>query len=214
MFLHRVENGETLQQIADDYYGDPKRAEDLKEYNDLSGETLSPGAFIHIPLNKSELKALKRREEARAPYNQGLELVARGSYVDAVRKFQSALEIDPEFVDARYNLGVTYQNMKAYDKALVQYKEVARLRRQNPTYLFATGYCLFHMNNHEKAVKWFEKALEVDPEHARAQYSLAVTYEKMGQDREAIRAWRRYLEIDGDSEWAIEARKRLKKLEQ
>ncbi len=214
VFLHRVEEGETLAKIAEDYYGDPDRADDLMEYNDLGDEAPVPGTFIHVPLNRKEMRALKLREEARIPYNEGLKFAARGAYVDAIRKFQSALEIDPDFVEARYNLGVTYQNMEAYDKALEQYKEVSRQRQDNPTYAFAAGYCLFHTNRHRRAVGWFEKVLSLDSEHTRAQYALAVTYEKMGRSELAKKAWRRYLEIDSDSEWAVEARKRLEKLGQ
>jgi tetratricopeptide (TPR) repeat protein len=214
VYLHLVAAEESLEQIAEDYYGDPGRADDLREYNDLGDGQPVPGSYIHVPLDGEERRYLKQREAARVPYNEGLELVNRGAYVDAVRKFQAALDLDPGLVDARYNLGVTYQKMKAYDKAIVHYRAVYNVRKRNPKYSFAIGYCQFHLQRHKEAIRWFERVLEIQPDHARAQYSLAVTYDKLGQSYQAADAWRRYLEIDADSDWADEARRRLENLNQ
>ena len=212
IYLHLVAKEETLEQIAEDYYGDSDRAADLRDYNQLGDDPPAPGSYIHVPLSGEERRVLKQREIARVPYNEGLELVGRGAYVDAVGKFQAALELDPGLVDARYNLGVTYQKMKAFDKAIVQYRAVYNLRKQNPKYAFAIGYCHFHLQGYREASRWFERVLELEPEHAEAQYSLAVTYDKLGWFDQALKAWRRYLEIDSNSDWADEARRRLENL--
>jgi tetratricopeptide (TPR) repeat protein len=214
VYLHLVAAEESLEQIAEDYYGDPNRADDLREYNDLGDGQPVPGSYIHVPLNAEERRYLKQREVARVPYNEGLELVNRGAYVDAVRKFQAALDLDPGLVDARYNLGVTYQKMKAYDKAIVHYRAVYNVRKRNPKYAFAIGYCHFHLQRHKEAIRWFDRVIKIQPDHTQAQYSLAVTYDKMGQRDLAAKAWSRYLEIDADSDWADEARRRLENLNQ
>jgi tetratricopeptide (TPR) repeat protein len=212
VYLHLVAAEETVEQIAEDYYGDPDRADELREINNLGDGQPEPGSYIHVPLNAEERRYLKQREVARVPYNQGLELVARGAYVDAVQKFQEALDLDPGLVDARYNLGVTYQKMKAYDKAIVHYRAVYNVRKRDPRYSFAIGTCHFHQQRHKDAIRWFERVLELDPGHAQAQYSLAVTYDKLGQREQAVSAWRRYLELDSSSDWAEEARRRLEDL--
>ena len=214
VILHRVVEGESLEEIAENYYGDPDRAEDLRNYNALTVVQPSSGTYIHVPLTRSELRALERRERAREPYNEGLQLAARGAYVDAIQHFKTALATDPDFLDARYNLGVTYQNMKAYNQALDQYKKLARARKNDPKYVFAAGYCFFYMDRYDQAVKWFDKVLALDPDHTQAQFALAATFEKKGDVEQAKRAWRRYLEIDSGSEWAAEAKKRLESLGQ
>jgi tetratricopeptide (TPR) repeat protein len=214
VILHRVDENESLEDIAENYYGDPARADDLREYNELAAGTPASGTYIHVPLTRAELRALERREQARVPYNEGLKLATRGAYVDAVDRFKASLAVDPDFLDARYNLGVTYQNMKAYDQALEQYKKLARTRKGEPKYVFATGYCYFYMDHYDQAVKWFNEVLALDPNHAQAQFALAATFEKQGDVEQARKAWRRYLQIDGGSEWAVEARKRLESLGQ
>ena len=57
------------------------------------------------------------------------------------------------------------------------------------------------------------RALDDDPGHLPSLYSLAVSQEKMGEKSKAKGTWRKYLELDSDSEWADEARTRLGTLE-
>jgi tetratricopeptide (TPR) repeat protein len=212
VYSHTVKPGETLTEIADDYYGDPSRARALIKFNDLDTDQVRPGAVIRIPMDGKDVAHLKTREMAREPYNRGLAMVEGGAYLDAVQQFQESLEIDPDFVDARYNLGVTLQKMKSYDKAIDQFKQAIRARPEEPAYHFALGNAYFHLERYQDAAACFDEVMERDGAHLKAQYSLAMCYEKMGENDMARRAWQRYLELDGDSAWATEARKRLNSL--
>ncbi len=211
--MHKVAANETLAGIADDYYGDPSRAKEIAEANGIDEDGLHEGMVLQITMKRKDLEFLEVRKAARVPYNEGLESAARGDYVKAVTKFKDALAVDTRFVDARYNLGVTYQKMKLYKKALEQFEEVVRLRPGNTVYLFALGNSFFHTGRYDKAVDTFEKVIGLDPGHLKAHFSLAASLEKMGDKEAARRAWRRYLELDSSSEWANEARKRLELIE-
>jgi len=213
VYSHTVKPGETLSEIADDYYGDPSRASKLMSYNELSDEALPPGTVIRIPMSGPDIAQLRTREQARAPYNRGLALAENGSYLDAIQQFQTSLSIDPSFVDARYNLGVTFQKLKSYDKALEEFKKVVRARPDEPEYHFALGNSYFYLERYDEAAGAFEDVMQHDGRFAKAQYSLAVCYEKLGSKDKARQAWQRYLEIDPNSVWATEARKRLNELE-
>jgi tetratricopeptide (TPR) repeat protein len=210
--LHHVANGETLEKIADDYYGDPSRADELKSENDLKSIDVEPDIIIRIPMTGKDIEELNIRKQARIPYNKGLELAARGNYLKAIQKFQDALSIDPEFVDAQYNLGVTYQKMKEYDKAIGYFKNAARSRPYTLDYHFALGNCCFHLEKYSRAVDAFEKVLDIDSGNLKACYSLAVCFEKLGKNSQARKAWEDYIQMDPLSEWAQEARKHLEKL--
>jgi tetratricopeptide (TPR) repeat protein len=213
VYSHTVKPGETLSEIADDYYGDPSRARSLMSFNEVGEEVLAPGTVIRIPMNQEDVARLRVRERAREPYNRGLVLAENGSYLDAIQQFQTSLSIDPEFIDARYNLGVTFQKLKSYEKALDEFRAVVRKRPEVPEYHFAMGNSYFYLGRYDDAADAFEDVVERDRYHRKAQYSLAVCYEKMDEKAKARRAWQRYLEIDEDSAWAIEARKRLSALD-
>ena len=213
IYSHTVKPGETLPEIANDYYGDPSRARSLKDYNEVSEDLLAPGTVIRIPMSAQDVAHLRVRERAREPYNRGLVMAENGSYLDAIQQFQTSLDIDPEFIDARYNLGVTFQKLKSYEKALQEFKTVVRMRPDEAEYYFGLGNSYFYLERYDDAADAFKDVVERDPFHKKAQYSLAVCYEKMGQNDNAKRAWQRYLEIDRDSAWAAEARRRLSSLE-
>jgi tetratricopeptide (TPR) repeat protein len=212
VYLHKLEPGESLADVAAEYYGDPTRAKTIARFNDVE-EPVAPGTTLRVPMAADDVARLKVREQAREPYNKGIELAENGAYIDAVTQFRSALAIDPDFVDAHYNLGVTLQKLNSNEKALEQFKDVVRLRPDDAQYRHALGNCYFHLERYADAVDAFEAAIKRDPRNTKALYSLAVSYEKLGRRDDAIAAWQRYLEIDNTSVWATEARKRLNNLQ-
>ncbi len=212
IYVHKVEEGETVEDIAEDYYGTRGRAKLIRDFNDMDHKQPEAGTVLRLPMNRSELDRLKTRERARVPYNRGLVLAEQGAFVDAVHQFKKSLSLDPGFVDADYNLGVTYQKMKSYQRALEQFEKVTRKRPQRTRYHFALGNCYFHLDRYADAAGSFEAVVEHDTSHKKAQYSLAVSFEKLGDRKRAIAAWQRYLELDCRGAWADEARKRLSRL--
>jgi tetratricopeptide (TPR) repeat protein len=213
VLVHVVGEGDTVEDIADDYYGDRGRARDIRRFNDIGrGEEAAAGAKLRIPMKPKDMETLERRRSARVPYDRGIDLAAKGSFLDATVKFREAIELDPRFAEAHFNLGVAYQRIKANKKALDELREAVRLHPDDADYRYAVGGAYFHLERYDRAVGEFERAIALDPFHAKARYSLAATLEKLGRVEEARRAWERYLQVDDSSEWADEARARLEKL--
>jgi len=212
VYLHRMVDGESLADVAEDYYGDPERAQSIEEFNGIAGEPVKPGMVVRVPMTATDVERLMTREKAKIPYDKGLALAQKASYVDAVQSFQEAIAIDPEFADAVYNLGVTLGMLKSYERAREPLERAAEMRPKNADYVFAFGNCLFHLGDYAKAIGAFEKVMALDPSNTKALYSLAVSYEKQGRKDDARSAWERYLALDSTSAWAAEARKRLEAL--
>jgi tetratricopeptide (TPR) repeat protein len=214
VLVHVVEPGETVERLADDYYGDARREREIRRFNDLDREEpIEAGTQLRIPVTPADLETLQRRRAARVPYSEGRDLAQKGSFLDASTRFREAVELDPRFAEAYFNLGVTYQRIKAWERSLEELEAAIKLRPENPDYRFALGSTLFYMESYDRAVPEFRKALDLDPFHAKARFSLAVSYEKAGRVADAKREWRRYLEVDDESEWADQAREHLEKLD-
>jgi CHAT domain-containing protein len=60
------------------------------------------------------------------------------------------------------------------------------------------------------AVEAADRALEADPGHLSARWNLALALDRLGVDGEAMQAWSVYLARDSASEWAGEARERIR----
>jgi tetratricopeptide (TPR) repeat protein len=214
VLAHVVSPGETFEVIADDYYGDPDRAGEIRDFNLLDSDELHEGDVVRVYMTPDDMDALGKRKRARVPYNAGLDMVSRGAWLDAIAEFQEAIALDPGFAEAEYNLGVTYQKMDAHDKAIEQLERALELRPGDADYHYALGNSYYHTKRYDPAIRSFDRALSINPAFLKAQYSLAVSLEKAGNTSRARREWRRYLDMDGDSEWADRARERLAELEQ
>jgi CHAT domain-containing protein/tetratricopeptide (TPR) repeat protein len=60
-----------------------------------------------------------------------------------------------------------------------------------------------------RALEALEQALTIEPDLAEAWFSKAIVLERLQIRQQAREAWTRYLQLDPDSEWSAEARRRL-----
>lgn len=214
VITHKVDDRDTWESIAGEYYGDEGAGVELAVYNGGDpGEDPSPGSGVKIPFTGRELRRFNRRLSAAREYNRGLELASKGNYSDAVKKFQEAIKAAPPFADAAFNLGVAYQKLGLYGNSAIVLSDLVIKERTNPDYFYALGVSYFHQRDFAEAEKSFLAVLSLDRAHLKALFSLAVIYEKTERLEDAVRCWNRYLDNAGDGEWAREARIRLDKLQ-
>jgi tetratricopeptide (TPR) repeat protein len=64
----------------------------------------------------------------------------------------------------------------------------------------------------QKAAQEFRHAQQANPSFAPAIFNLAMLYERMGAVSDAEEQWQRYLQVDSNSAWSVEARTRLQNL--
>jgi len=124
----------------------------------------------------------------------GLEAVAPEQAEEAYRK---ALEVDPDNVDARINLGRLLHVTGKLPAAEEQFRIAVRHGKPNATALFNLGVALEDLQRGDEAMEYYRAAIEVDPECADAYFNLARLYEKTGDARSALRylsAYRKLIE--------------------
>ena len=214
VLTHTVMPGETWQSIAAEYYRDGDRGAELARYNGAEPtEELRPGSGVRVPLGRGDLSALDKVLRAAAAYNEGLECAQTGDYPTAIERFGAALKDDPALHDAAYNLAVTYRRIGRHEESLAMLEDLVRRERGNAGYHFALGHARYHAGDYRRAAESFNEALRIDPGHLEALFSLASAYERGGQREQALRAWRRYLELDPRGDWADRAREHLRALE-
>lgn len=62
--------------------------------------------------------------DAMLQYNQGIDFYKVGQYDQAVSSFRAAIQLDPSYIDAYYNLGSVLEYIGEYDAALAVFKQV------------------------------------------------------------------------------------------
>lgn len=64
---------------------------------------------------------------------EGVSLVVKGHYADAEKKLREALRLDPNLVEAHYNLGVALRELGRYDEAIAEYDQAAQMYQPGDT---------------------------------------------------------------------------------
>ena len=100
----------------------------------------------------------------------GAELSSAGNWLCAIGEFLKALRIQPNFVDARYNLAIALYRSKHLDGAELELRKVILLRSDAPAH-YALGIILKEKGD-PGAPSEFEVALKLDPASALARHEL------------------------------------------
>lgn len=79
--------------------------------------------FILI-LSTTQITLAQVNTEAMLQYNQGIDYYKIGQYNDAIGCFRNAIKIDPNYIDAYYNLGSVLEYLQQYDAALTVFKQI------------------------------------------------------------------------------------------
>jgi tetratricopeptide (TPR) repeat protein len=212
-YTHVISQGETLESIAEKYYGDGRLGKALGEYNNLDPmKPIEPGTTLIVPFDASGIVKITRTNEGYVAYNRGTMLARTGQYEQALPYLEKAVEADPTNADAWYNLGVAYQKLGRLSDALPVFERLVWGHSSEKTYQYGYGSVLRRLDRKKDALKAFKKALDADREYRDAQYALALTYEDLGKVKQARKEWARYLELDQDSVWSEEARVHLEQL--
>lgn len=114
------------------------------------------------------------RDAGRATFhlNLALCLAALGQQA-ALHHLRIAVQIQPDSVDAWFNLGVLYSRDQDHAAAIVSYRKVLALAPDHPTALNNLGELLARMGQHDEAARLLGHALKLSPDFTDAQYNLA-----------------------------------------
>ena len=115
---------------------------------------------------------------------------------NAIKYYEKALSINPNFIEALYNLGVALNSMHRAQEAL---KFLNRANKANPNsflILHAIGLSYKKLKNSTIAVQFFQKSLEIKSNHVPTLNELGIIYSHLGKNQKALKYFRKILEID------------------
>ena len=104
--------------------------------------------------------------------NIGYTLYQKGEVEDAIRHYNLALKINPNYAQAHFNLGVVFLKKGALNDAIAECKQALKI---DPDYMeahFDLGAALALQGNLDEAAGQYRKVLEISPDYAEAEYNL------------------------------------------
>lgn len=117
----------------------------------------------------------------------------KGDFEKAKDDYTKAIELEPQ-ENFYNNRGSLYQENKLYDEAVEDFTQAITINGEYvPAYKNrADVYSL--QGIYDKALEDYKKALTIDGDDYYIWYSLAYHYQLFGQNKEAVAAWRSFLQ--------------------
>ncbi len=103
----------------------------------------------------------------------------------AVKKFEQALALKPDYAEVHYNLGVTLRELDKIEEAIKSYKKAISIKNAYPNAHYNLGNALSSLKQYDGAIKHLELALIFNPRFAQAYNNLGLLYKNLGKDQEA-----------------------------
>jgi len=161
---------------------------DVPSEKDLLGglENLAEQVRANLSTDPDVIKELKGQAQfvltksvpALRAYDEALQLSRSGKEQDAVKRFEDAINQDPNFAMAYSRLAQSYQKLGFDDKAQQTSRRAVTLSENLPArekYLIEANHAVI-MNDTAKAISAYEKLTQANPDDVDSQIALAGLY--------------------------------------
>jgi Tfp pilus assembly protein PilF len=171
---------EAIRNLGEAYLREGNTAAALREFK--KAEALTPDDyFLH--------------------YDLGLAYLSKKRYDLAIEHFQKAVDLNPDYAPAVNSLGNAYAARGDWDQAIKYYKQVsANVFYATPHYpLSNLGLAYYHKQEYTLSERYYQEALEIQPNFVNALAGLAQTYDAVGRFPEAVSLLEKAVRADPDS---------------
>jgi spermidine synthase len=125
-----------------------------------------------------------------------------GKRPEAKDAYRRAAAANPGNYEARNNLGNIYLGEGDSGSARKEFEQAARIAPARPHAVYNLGLTYAGEENWTEAVNYYREALRLAPTFYPASYSLGEALMQLGDERGAIEAWQRTLQIKPDHQGA------------
>ncbi len=115
----------------------------------------------------------------------------------AIPYYKKCLELNPEYAEALYNLGSSYDQLNKKDSAVVYFKAYSRLKKNDPeVYNRLSSIYLDFPDKADSSVFYAKKALAIDPQNLDSYFSLSFAYFNLSKFSESLQTALKGLKVD------------------
>lgn len=146
-----------------------------------------------------EDSTVKAPGKARPFINLSVAYRERGDYAEAIAAAQTAIRLDPRFVNGFFALGSAYLEQGKLDLAIVTFLDVLRRMPEYADVYNGLAGAYLRKGKLAEAAAALQENLRLDPDNFRALVNLAAIKSYQGRDTEALADLRRAVELGGGS---------------
>jgi tetratricopeptide (TPR) repeat protein len=151
---------------------------------------------IPLLLSACDIFVGRQRINAIDHSNKGIEAFNGGLHDTAEQQFKMAIQTDPTYDIAHFNLGKVYQKKREWGKAIDAFEAATQRAPTNASYFYDLGEAYFEAKQLEKAEAALKKSAEIDGKLFKAHWRLGQVYIRLERPKEADAALRRAIEAN------------------
>lgn len=129
-------------------------------------------------------------------FDKGLQADSEGKADDAIRHYEKALSLAPDFYPAHNNLGSDYLSKSDFPSAQAQFEQASKLNKSDPQAHLNLANLYLAMKRYGDALTNVQEALRRAPNSALGKFLLGTIDARLQKLPEAERALREALEIN------------------
>jgi tetratricopeptide (TPR) repeat protein len=117
--------------------------------------------------------------ESAQAYNRALDLYIKGNTEEAIKEFETAVRLDPEFGDAFYNLGSIYRYTGNLAKAEECFQKVLAITPDDTSVNYDMALLYLQKKDYQKAMSFLKLVNKESPKYSEAQAKISAVSEEM-----------------------------------
>jgi len=121
---------------------------------------------------------------------------ANGLTESAIKSFQKAIDLKPDYAEPFYNIAVALQNQGSFEGAIFNYEKAISLQKAYPTAYNNLGIIYLDTGNTLKALECFEWAIAYKPDYHEAHNSLGSVYQELKEFKKAKNSFRKAISLN------------------
>lgn len=145
---------------------------------------------------RQQMNQVDRDFLANRKVDEGNKLAYAKDYNGAIRLYNEALQLKPNFVMAYNNRGTAYNNLNQYERAIADLDAAIKL---DPNYSWAynnRGFAYAHLNQNERAIADYSTAIKLNPNLAEAYNNRGFAYFSQQQYERAVQDYTKAIELN------------------
>lgn len=138
--------------------------------------------FVSIPVMAEPL--YNASNEARLDYNKGVDYYKAGQYERSLEAFKKAVNADPNYIDAYYNMGLILEFLNKDEEALGVFKQIMVRKPDDYESVYKAANLSYKLGQYGNAKKY----LMLIPNDSPVYESAQIIAKNMGTDIQTIKA--------------------------
>ncbi|MEG5052625.1 MULTISPECIES: tetratricopeptide repeat protein [unclassified Microcoleus] len=158
---------------------------DWEDVFDRVAEVLGAVAAAFVPSDSAD-----------AEFRLGVDLQQQADFGGAIKCYERAIAIDPNYAAAHSNLGVVKQQSGQLTEAIAHYRQALAIDGNLAETASNLGSALAEAGETEEAIAEYERALSLNPNCAEALINLGLLREEQGDVAEAISCYEQAIQVN------------------